>query len=147
MRDMRHTVCMFDMIRRLVWFGIVASAFSYAGLLMMGSFVSAHAAQAYEPTLIRDDISAGAHHLSGMIMVPSSCDQLSVRGEQVSDTTYVLRFTTWREPSVACDVEEVPRAFRTVVFAPATGVEFIATLDDRPISIATIVSLAARTAP
>lgn len=138
---------MFDILRRLIWFGVVAAAFSYAGLLVMGSFVSAQAAQAYEPTLIRDDISAGSHHLSGMIMVPSSCDQLSVRSEQVSDTTYILRFTTWREPSVVCDTEEVPRAFRTVVFAPATGVAFIATLDDRPISIATIVSLASRNTP
>ncbi len=144
---MRHTVGMFDMVRRLLWFGIVAAAFSYAGLLVTGRFVSAQAAQAYEPTLVRDDVSAGAHHLSGMLMVPSDCDQLSVRVEQIADTAYALRFTTWREPSVACGDEEVPRAFRTLVFAPAAGVEFTATLDERPISIATIVSLATRTTP
>lgn len=130
---------MWDLIRRLVWFAIVASAFSYVVLLVLGSIVYAQAARLYAPVLIRDELRVGVHHLSGIIMVPSRCDQLSLHTEQVSTTTYFLVFTTWHEPSVNCDnEEEVPRSFREVVFAPSTGVRFIASLDGRPFPVVTI---------
>lgn len=134
---------MFDLIRRLVWFALAASTLSYAGLLFAGNFVSAQAARAYDPTLVRDEIELGAHHLSGMVMVPATCDELSMRIEQVDTFTYALRFSTWREPSVPCTEEETPRAFREVLFAPSAGIHIIATLDERALPIAIIPITAA----
>jgi hypothetical protein len=64
-----------------------------------------------------------------MVMVQSSCDELSVQTQAVSPTKHVLVFKTWREPSVQCEDSETPRTFQVNVFAPITGVEFIATLD------------------
>ena len=129
---------MVDLIRRLAWFAIVATAFSYMLLLVAGSAVHAQAARVYDPVIVRDELDPGIHHLSGMIMVPSRCDELSVHTEALSTTTYALRFTTWREPSVSCENEEVPRAFREVLFAPAVGVTFIASLDGRVFSVVVI---------
>lgn len=135
---------MLDMLRRLVWFGIVSTTFAYAFLLIAGSVVSAQAARLYDPVILRDELSPGAHHLSGMVMVPSRCDQLTLHTEMLSTTTYALLFTTWREPSVTCEEEEVPRAFREVVFAPAANVRFVASLDGKPFSVVVIPVLPAR---
>lgn len=129
---------MVDMVRRLVWFGVVSTAFAYVFFLVIGSIVHAQAARAYDPVLVRDEVGPGIHRLSGMVMVPSRCDQLSVHTDALSSTTYTLRFTTWREPSVTCEDEEIPRAFREVVFAPAAGVQFIATLNGRSLSVAVV---------
>lgn len=127
---------MWDLVRRLVWFAVVASTFSYAVLLVAGSIVHAQAARLNAPILIRDELGVGVHHLSGMVMVPSRCEQLSVHTEALSTTTYSLIFTTWHEPSVTCEDGEIPRSFREVVFAPSAGVQFVASLDGRPFPVA-----------
>ncbi len=114
---------------RIFWFLLLVTLLSYATYLVAGNFVHAQASGRNEPVLIRDELGVGVHHLSGMITVPSSCDQLSVRTQEISDNTFVLIFRTWREPSVDCVHDETPRYFRAVLFAPSTGVEFTATLD------------------
>ncbi|MDP2648973.1 MAG: hypothetical protein U1D26_02155 [Patescibacteria group bacterium] len=125
-----------EAIRGLVWFGIAASIAAYASYLLAASFVEANAANT--PVLIRDELGPNVHHLSGMVMVPASCYELSVRTEAVSDTVLGLVFTTWKEPSVDCSPDQVPRAFRAILFAPAVGVNFIATMDGAPLEIAVI---------
>ena len=120
---------MYEMFSRVVWFFVVASAVAYATYLVAGSIVNAQASDAYRPVVIRDELGPGVHHLSGMVMVPTLCHELTLRTEEVSATAYALLFRTWREPSMDCASEEVPRYFRAVLFAPAAGVEFIATLD------------------
>lgn len=129
---------MIDLIGRLLWFGIVSAAFSYVFFLTMGNFVHQKAAGTYDPVLVRDELSPGSHHLAGMIMVPSPCDELSMHTEQISTTTYALLFKTWREPTVTCNDEEVPRSFREVVFAPALGVRFIASLNGSAFPVAVL---------
>ena len=79
--------------------------------------------------MVRDELRAGEHQLSGMVMVPTSCHELSVDTATISRTDYALVFKTWREPSVTCSDDEVPRAFHTVLFAPAANVNITATLD------------------
>ncbi len=116
-------------ISRMLWFFVVASVLAYAVYLVAGSIVHAQESRENQPIIVRDELGPGAHHLSGMIMVPTPCDQLSVRTEALANFTYVLVFRTWREPSVICEMNEVPRYFRTVLFAPSAGVTFIATLD------------------
>ena len=129
---------------RILWFFVVASLIAYASYLVAGSIVSAQAAGEDTPVVIRDELGQGVHHLSGMVMVPSPCDQLSVRVEPSSDTTFVLLFRTWREPSVDCATDETPRYFRAILFAPSTGVGFTATLDGIGFPVVVLPALPAR---
>lgn len=133
-------------ISRMLWFFVVASVISYATYLMAGSIVNARASQKNQPVIIRDELRPGEHHLSGMIMVPTPCDELSVRTEAVSSSTFTLVFRTWHEPSVTCSSDEVPRYFRTFLFAPATGVRFTATLDGAGFPIFVMPALPGRAA-
>ena len=97
---------------RMIWFLVVASLVAYATYLVAGNMVNAEASGENIPVIVRDELGKGVHHLSGMVMVPSSCDQLSVRVEPRSDITFVLAFRTWREPSTDCILDETPRYFR-----------------------------------
>ena len=126
----------------MVWFFVVATAISYATYITAGSIVSAQASGVYEPIMVRDVLGPGSHHLSGMVMVPTPCHELTLRTEALSATTYELLFRTWHEPSVKCDAEKMPRPFRAVLFAPATGVEFVATLDGKSLPVQVLPSTA-----
>ena len=140
----RYTVCMEGMFSRLGWFSVVAIAIAYALYLIVGSIVNAEASGAHAPVLIRDAVQANVHQLSGMIMVPTSCDELSVTKQTISPTNYALVFETWREPSIACTSDATPRPFQVTVFAPATGVYFSATLNGIAVPIAVVPVLTAR---
>ncbi|OGG50793.1 hypothetical protein A2763_02610 [Candidatus Kaiserbacteria bacterium RIFCSPHIGHO2_01_FULL_54_36] len=120
-----------EIVQRMVWFTIVASAIAYATYLVAGSIVSAQASRTHAPIIIRDELGGGVHRLSGMVMVPTPCHELILRTEEVSKSDYALLFKTWREPSTVCEAEEVPRHFRAMLFAPASGVDFTATLDGK----------------
>jgi hypothetical protein len=127
-----------EFVSHVGWFIVVAIVVAYLFHLIGGGIVTAQASGAYDPTLIRDEVKPNEHHLSGMIMVPDSCDELSVDTEALSSVDYALVFKTWHEPSVPCAHEPTPRAFHAVVFAPAAGVNFTATLDGASLSIATV---------
>jgi hypothetical protein len=131
---------MLDLARRLVWFFVVAAALSYAFFLVAGTTIQKQALSDTRRVVVRDYLKPGEHHLSGMVMVPSSCSQLSVKTVEVSPVLYQLTFTTWQEPYVDCVYEDTPRAFRAIVFAPAVGIELIATLDDTPLELAVILA-------
>lgn len=132
-------------ISRMLWFFVVASAIAYAVYLVAGTIVHAQESRENQPVIIRDELGPGIHHLSGMIMVPSPCDQLSIRTEEVADYTYELIFRTWREPSVDCTNEQVPRYFRTILMAPSTGVTFTATFDGTGFPVIVVPVIASRT--
>lgn len=136
---------MSEMAWRLAWFAVVAAAVSYASYLLVGSVVNARAAGTADPILVRDVLSPGVHSLTGMVMVPTPCDQLSVRTEEISKVGYRLVFRTWREPSIkSCAPQETPRPFRAVLFAPAAGIYFTATLDEDPLPLTVIPQLPPR---
>lgn len=116
-------------LSRMIWFFVVASLVAYATYLVAGNIVNAQASGENAPVIVRDELGKGVHHLSGMVMVPTPCDQLSVRVDPISATQYALVFHTWREPSVDCKMDETPRYFRAILFAPSTGIGFTATLD------------------
>jgi len=129
---------------RMIWLLVVASLVAYATYLVAGNMVNAEASGENIPVIVRDELGQGVHHLSGMVMVPSSCDQLSVRVEPRSDITFVLVFRTWREPSTDCILDETPRYFRAILFAPSTGVGFSATLDGLGFPIVVLPALPGR---
>lgn len=130
-----------DLLSRLAWFAIVTVAISYAAFLFSGSIISAQLSGINNPVVIRDELGPNSHHLYGMVMVPTPCDELFVRTETVSTSTYELLFETWREPSVTCAEEETPRSFRAVLFAPAAGVNFLATLDGTDLPVAVLPTI------
>lgn len=130
---------------RMLWFLVVASLVAYATYLALGTIVNAQASGENDPVIIRDELGQGVHHLSGMLMVPSRCDQLSVRVESASDVQYVLVFRTWRDPSVDCTEDEIPRYFRAILFAPSTGIGFNATLDGIGFPVVVLPTLPGRT--
>ena len=125
-------------ISRLSWFVLISVVVAYASYLVLGSIVNAQESGVNEPTLIRDELRANRHSLSGMVMVPTPCDQLSVTTETISKTNFAIVFKTWHEPSVDCGNEPTPRAFETELFAPAAGVTFTATVNDKALPIAVI---------
>lgn len=123
-----------EIVQRLVWVFVVTAAVAYASSLIAGSVVSAQI-EAENPVMIRDELSPGAHRLSGMLMVPSSCYELSVRTEALGDSVYRLAFDTWQEPYVECSKDEVARAFSAILNAPATGITVVATVDGQGLPI------------
>ena len=126
---------MFDILMRMLWFACAATVTAYVSYLGFGSIVSADASGAHTPLLIRDQLKPGLHQLTGIIMLPSPCDELTVIPTEAYQYVYELKFTTWRDPAIACKNEVSPRSFHTLIFGPAAGVRFIATLDEREIPI------------
>jgi len=127
---------MADLIRRLVWFFVVAALVAYAIFLAAGTVISREALDATHIANVRDSLAPGEHSLAGIVMVPSTCSELSTRTQQLTPTSFELIFTTWQEPSVPCEMIDTPRPFRAVVFAPAAGIQFTATMDGEPLDIA-----------
>jgi len=129
-----------ETVLRMLWLGLSLCAFSYVLFLALGSIVEAQAYGASAPVVVRDELSSSEHLLSGMVTV-ASCDELSVQTTMVSSTTYALIFQTWQDPSVSCTPDQMPRAFRTTLYAPMAGIQFIATLNgaDLPIAVLPVI--------
>ena len=133
---------MADIFRRLLWFFIVSCAIAYALFLIAGSTIHAAAIDQSRIVAARDSLSQNAHNLSGMVMVHSSCAELSVHTQQLSQTQFELQFTTWNEPSLpSCAQEDTPRSFRALVFAPSVGITFTASLDGEALILSVIPSV------
>ena len=135
-----------NFLRSLVWLVLILFIGLDATFLVANEMVRANL-KPVRPVLVRDTIGVGSHTLSGTIPVSSTCDEVTVKTEQVSTTTYALMFTTWREPHVPLCIErEVTRQFRAIIFASSLGVSFTATLDGEPIPIAVIPDIPLHTA-
>ncbi len=126
------------MFYHLLWFTVISTVVAYVVLVVWGQIVFASASGHNDPVVIRDELGPGSHHLSGMVMVDQTCYQLQEKVNQMSSTLYEIEFKSWEEPSVPCKVERTPRWFHQALFAPAVGVDFIATLDGIALSIAVI---------
>lgn len=124
-----------DIAMRLVWLFVSLSMITYAIFLMIGSMIQAQAIDQSRIVAVRDVLAPGVHHLSGMVMMPRTCAQLTVASEMVSSGRYRLIFKSWDVPSIPCSTEDTPRSFRTIVFAPAAGVQFVGTLDEAPLTL------------
>jgi hypothetical protein len=139
-----YNECMWDMVRRMVWFAVVSTAASFAVFAVLGNFAIA-GAENEGPVVIRDVLSPGAHQFSGMLLLPLACDELSVQSRPMSSSTYQIIFQTWQDPSIACPPGPTPREFKTVIFAPSVGVEFLATLDGKSFPIEVVPDIPAPT--
>jgi hypothetical protein len=126
---------MMETVWHLVWFFIVSTVVAYAVFLVAGSTIIRQAEADVNTVLVRDALAPGVHHLSGMVMVPRTCAQLTVRTRETETFTYEIAFGTWEEPNIECEEEPVPRRFTTVVFAPATGITFVGSFDGAPLPL------------
>ena len=127
-------------VTRFVWFLIIASVIAFGSLYIIENYILSNYGTAPK-VLVRDVIKPGEHSLSGMIMVPSLCDWLAVETSQIEEKTYELTFKTWKEPYRDCEHASVPRFFQATVFGPATGINFVATLDGKPLLISVVPTI------
>jgi len=134
----RYNKRMGAVLLRLLWMSVISSAIAYGVFLMAGSAIQAKADAELKRIVARDIIDRGAHHISGMVFVPTGCHELSVRTEERNDKVQHIAFSTWETPYVECVREPVPRAFSIVVFESTADVEFIATVDGEPVSFVVI---------
>lgn len=130
---------MAEIVRRLVWFAIVACACAYAIFLVAGSFARARASQS-APLVIHDSLAPGVHNLSGTLTLADSCDNVIVATRHIASTTYQLMFNTWHDDSTPCIEASTSRDFHAVVLAPETGTSFYATLDGAPILVSVVAA-------
>ena len=121
---------MSEFLIRFVWLIALSTAIAYGFFLMFGSLFVVHKQQTI---VIQDALARGKHTVSGMVMVPSPCTELTVQTVKLSPTTYTLELQTWEDPSVQCTHVETPRSFNTVAFAPAIGIQFLVYLDGKTI--------------
>ena len=120
---------------RLLWFTIVATSLAYGTHLFFGSIVSASVQNDIRTIHVADAFHDGEHDLSGMVMAPSPCYDLTVRTEDVDAKTIALIFETWQQPYRTCGADDpTPRAFTASVFAPA-NIDFRAFLDSKPVRL------------
>lgn len=127
-----------ETVLHVLWFSVVSCALAYVFFIVAGNLIFESAAGSYDPVMIRDELSPGLHHLSGIVTVPQTCDELVVHISQLSSFTYELSFQTWQEPSVPCEKTPTARYFSDLVFAPSLGVDFVATVDQSPLPIAVV---------
>ncbi len=125
---------MFDVLRRIFLFTLAAAVISYVLFVAVGILFYARADES-DTVWIRDEISPNMHRLAGLIPVPSACAELIQETEMISPLLYKLRFRTWDNPNIECEKGEVKKEFHEIIFAPAVGVHFIATMDDIPLDI------------
>lgn len=126
---------MIDAVRRLATFTLSASVVAFVVFLIVGTAIQVRANERMRTVVARDVVGPNVHRISGMVMVSSTCTMLSVHPVQISPVAYKLPFETWENPDAECAQSPTAIPFHTTVFAPASGVTFIATLDDSPLPI------------
>ena len=122
------------MFLRMLVFVVCATLMAVAAQLYFGSIIFASSKEEVQKIVLRDVYQKETHELSGMVMVPSDCHDLSVRAREVDADTTALIFETWADPTRECEQSATPRAVRSVVFGPA-DLEFRALLDGEWISL------------
>ena len=130
---------------RWAWSCVLVATACTGIYLFFGSSIDVRASGVHDPVIVRDVLKPGLHILSGVVDVGTGCASLSVKTEKSGDI-YLLKFRTWRDPSIVCDAGFTPRTFLAEVFAPVDS-KFIATLDDYPISIVVLRETATSPAP
>lgn len=122
-----------EVVWQFLWLMTLGIAISYASYLFLGSIIMAGAAGTPPEIAAIDVIKPGEHHVSGVVLVPSQCHELSVTARKLSETAYQLVFKTWPEPARDCPRGAVTKPFETVIFAPSVGLSFSAIVDEKPV--------------
>ncbi len=118
---------------RGVWWLVILCTGVFGFTSFFGAALMSDASGKTKPIVIRDALEPGMHHLSGMIEVGFTCENVSVESHKVG-RAYELEFNTWRD-AADCSPGPVPRDFALTLPGPSDAA-FVATLDGRPVDIA-----------
>lgn len=117
------------MMVRLGMFFVFSCLVAFAAHLFFGSIIFAQEAEGDAAIVLRDQYANEVHDLSGMVMVPSDCHDLTVRAKDVDARVTAIVLETWEQPyRIECSKEPTPRAIHAVAFGPAT-LEFRGLMD------------------
>lgn len=116
---------------RLLLSMLIISSCAYGANSFFGEVVNASVAQEIQTIRVVDSYENGKHSLSGMVVVPSECVDLTVRVRDIDAKTVALVFETWEQPYRTCTEASTPRAFTASIFAPESTL-FRAFLDAKP---------------
>lgn len=120
---------------RVLWVALAATLVTYVSIIFFGSVASDPPEEKDKPIVVTDRVSVGIHRLSGIVPVSSDCDRLTVNVRDLGAFHYHVDFSSWREPSRDCPLKTAYQSFYAVVFAPALGVQFEASLDNTPLDL------------
>lgn len=129
----------------LLWSFMTLTAFtivlSYGAYIFFGSIVRAEIEEPLTRVEVYDfiDTSTKTHRLSGIIMVPTRCHNLSVKTKELEPGTFHVYFSSFGDFH-GCADDPQPLSFREYVKAPLVGTEFTASLDWRPMEFVIVSS-------
>ena len=103
---------------RVVVFMVFAGLTAFSAHLFFGSAIFAAAEKDVFQIILRDTYREEMHELSGMVLVPSDCHDVSVRTKDFDASMIFIIFETWEQPYRECEKAETPRAVRIIAFAP-----------------------------
>ena len=95
---------------RLLWIACAMAFVTYASYLFFASTLNATADLTEGNIIALDSVTVGAHHIRGMIVIPSECHGVSLDVRKMIPTMYIMEFRTWQEPYRDCPSEPVLHA-------------------------------------
>ena len=123
-----------DMFWRMMVITFASVLVASASFLLFKTILIPEPDPKEDPIVVTDTVGKGTHNLTGILPVPSNCHSLSVSVREVGLFQYQLTFLTRPEPSrTDCVDETAYQTFYALVFAPALGAHFTATLDETPL--------------
>lgn len=128
------------MLVRLLMFSIFATLTAVAAELYFGSIIFASAENELQEIVLRDVYREEMHELSGMVIVPTDCYDISIRTRDVTARVTAIIFETWEQPSVVCEKVPTPRAVRASVFGDKE-LQFRALLDGEWVPLRVVAAL------
>lgn len=123
-----------------LWMATATVVIAYPTMLFIGGLSPTHE---YERAVIAlNEIDGTTHTLTGTLVVPSECHGLEARvvETEAATSTYHILFTTWQEPYRDCPRASALKRFRVVLFAPAEGTNFTASLDGTALQLHVVES-------
>jgi len=113
---------------------------AFAAHLFFGSIIFAAEEETANRIVMRDNFHDETHDLSGIVMVPSTCHDLSVRTKDFDANTTFIIFETWEQTyRTDCEKTATPRAITVSVFAPK-NIQFKGIFDNEVVPITVIES-------
>lgn len=128
------------MLLRLGLFFVFACLVAFGAHLFFGSIILAQSLDDSKTITLRDVYYDNEHDLSGMVMVASSCADLTARAQDIDAHKTAVVFETWEEPVSDCTRELTPRAVHVIAFGPA-DLEFRGLLNGELVPLTVVFSV------
>ena len=128
----------YGMLVRLTLFTVTAVLVAYTAHVFFGSIIFAAAEENTNAIVLRDTYKNEQHNLSGIVMVPSICHDLTVRAKDIDARSTAIILETWEQPfATECDKTPTPRAIHVTAFGPE-GLELHGIMDGNWVPLAIV---------